>query len=206
MSGGGAAGAQSVSTLSAAIAFTVIFVALAWAVARALVVEIRLGHADAILVMAGAPVYFGRVAEAGRIFLEGRADKILLTNDGVRGSWSNTLQRNPLYYERATLRLIQAGVPTSRIELLPGAISGTYDEALLVRRYAQTHALHSLIIVTSDFHTRRTLLAARHALRGMPIEIGIERAAPFLGGLSPRGWYIVVGESIKLAYYYARYR
>jgi len=206
VSGGGAAGAQSVSTLSAAIAFTVIFVVLAWAVARALVVEIRLAHADAILVMAGAPVYFGRVAEAGRIFLEGRADKILLTNDGVRGSWSNTLQRNPLYYERATLRLIQAGVPTSRIELLPGDISGTYDEALLVRRYAQTHALHSLIIVTSDFHTRRTLLAVRHALRGMPIEIGIERAAPLLGGLSPRGWYIVVGESIKLAYYYVRYR
>ena len=206
MSGGGAAGAQSVSTLSAAIAFTVIFVVLAWAVARALVVEIRLAHADAILVMAGAPVYFVRVAEAGRIFLEGRADKILLTNDGVRGSWSNTLQRNPLYYERATLRLIQAGVPTSRIELLPGDISGTYDEALLVRRYAQTHALHSLIIVTSDFHTRRTLLAVRHALRGMPIEIGIERAAPLLGGLSPRGWYIVVGESIKLAYYYVRYR
>jgi len=206
VSGGGAAGAQSVSTLSAAIAFTVIFVVLAWAVARALVVEIRLAHADAILVMAGAPVYFVRVAEAGRIFLEGRADKILLTNDGVRGSWSNTLQRNPLYYERATLRLIQAGVPTSRIELLPGDISGTYDEALLVRRYAQTHALHSLIIVTSDFHTRRTLLAVRHALRGMPIEIGIERAAPLLGGLSPRGWYIVVGESIKLAYYYVRYR
>ena len=43
------------------------------------------------------PRLFGRVAHGGRLFLAGRAATIVLTNDGVRGSWSSTLQRSPLY-------------------------------------------------------------------------------------------------------------
>ena len=187
--------------------------AAAWALARALVVAVRLPRADAILVMAGAPVYFGRVAHAGRLLLEGRADKILLTNDGVRGSWSNTLQRNPLYYERATLRLMQAGVPTAKIELLPGSIASTYDEAMLARHYMRTHALGSLIVVTSDFHTRRALWAVRRALRHTGVAVGVEPAAPLFTSFSPwtwwrsrDGWRVVFGEYLKLAYYLGRYR
>ena len=185
---------------------------MAWAAARALVVELRLQHADAILVMAGAPVYFERVAHAGGLYLEGRADKILLTNDRVRGSWSRTLQRNPFYYERATLRLTQAGVPPDNIELIPGRITSTFDEAMLMREYARTHAVRSLIVVTSDYHTRRALWTLRRALRDTGIEVGIEPAPPGVGSTSPgtwwwhaRGWQMVFGEYVKLAYYRLRY-
>jgi len=201
--------------LTASIAFTVVVATLwaaAWAAGRALVVQVRLPRADAVLVMAGAPVYSGRVAYAGRLVLDGRASKILLTNDGVRGSWSKTLQRNPLYYERATLRLREAGVPPGAIELLPGNISGTYDEAMLIGEYARTHALTSLVVVTSDFHTRRALWAVRRALRDAAVDIGIEPAVPLFTAFSPRtwcwsprGWNTVVGEYLKLAYYCARY-
>lgn len=187
--------------------------ALAWAAARALVVEVKLPHADVILVMAGAPVYFGRTAEAGRLFLDGRADRILLTNDGVRGSWSRTLQRNPLYYERAMLRLTQAGVPASSIELLPGRISSTFDEAALMRTYARTHAVKSVIIVTSEYHTRRALWTLRRVLRDTGTEIGVEPANPIFGSVSPwnwwwsaGGWQTVFGEYVKLAYYRVHYR
>lgn len=200
-----------------AIALSIVLLLLAWAaawgVARALVVQVPLPHSDAILVMAGAPVYFARVAHAGRLFLDGRADKILLTNDGVRGSWSNTLQRNPLYYERATLRLTLAGVPATAIDLLPGHIASTYDEAILARQYAQIHSLKSVIVVTSDFHSRRALWALRRALRDTDVVVGVDPAAPLFATVSPRtwwlfprGWQAVVGEYLKLAYYRARYR
>jgi len=186
--------------------------ALAWAAARALVVEVKLHHADVILVMAGAPVYFWRTAEAGRRFLDGRADRILLTNDGVRGSWSRTLQRNPLYYERAMLRLTQAGVPASSIELLPGRISSTFDEAALMRAYACTRGIKSVIIVTSEYHTRRALWTLRRVLRDTGAEIGVEPATPIFGNISPRnwwwsarGWQMVFGEYVKLAYYRVHY-
>src|SRR4030095_8770229 len=138
---------------------------------------------------AGAPVYFGRAAEAGRLFLDGRADRILLTNDGVRGSWSRTLQRNPLYYERAILRLTQAGVPASSIELLPGRISSTFDEAALMRAYARTHAVKSVIIATSEYHTRRALCTLPRVLRGRGAEIGVEPANPIFGSVSPWNWW-----------------
>lgn len=186
--------------------------ALAWAAARALVVYVRLQHADVILVMAGAPVYFERVAHAGRLFLDGRADKVLLTNDGTRGSWSRTLQRNPLLYERAILRMTQAGVPPASIELLPGRISSTFDEAALMREYARTHAVKSLIVVTSDYHTRRALWALRRVLRDTGVEVGIEPVVPLFSSVSPRtwwlharGWQMVFGEYVKLAYYRLRY-
>src|SRR5262245_9055429 len=110
--------------------------ALSWIVARLLVVTVRLPQADLVLVMSGASVYFGRVAEAGRVFLAGRADQILLTNDGVRGSWSHTLQKNPFYYERAQLRLAAAGVPLNKVGLLRGRIASTFDEAELLGHYS----------------------------------------------------------------------
>ena len=186
--------------------------ACAWVAARALVVAAPLRHVDAIVVMSGAPVYFGRTAHAGRLFLEGRANTILLTNDGVRGSWSNTLQRNPLYYERATLRLTQAGVPAAAIEVLPGRVSSTYEEAILVRDYAQAHHLKTLLVVTSDFHTRRALWTMRRVLRASPVQVGVEAAAPVFATFSPAtwwsswaGWRTVLGEYLKLIGYLVRY-
>lgn len=125
----------------------------------------------------------------------------------------NTLQRNPLYYERATLRLTMAGVPKTAIELLPGHISSTYDEAMLVRQYVRTHQLESLIGVTSGFHSRRAAWTVRRALRDMDVAVGVDPATPLFATvsprtwwLSPRGWQMVPGEYLKLAYYRVRYR
>jgi len=187
-------------------------VALVPAIAGALVVQVPVHHADAILVLSGAPVYFGRAEHAGRMFLAGRATTILLTNDGVRGSWSHTLQRNPLYYERAILRLTRAGVPRASIEVLPGRTSSTFDESMRVREYALAHSITSLIVVTSDYHTRRALWTVRKALRGMDVNVGIEPTATLFADLSPanwrwhlRGWRLVLGEYVKLGYYRVRY-
>jgi uncharacterized SAM-binding protein YcdF (DUF218 family) len=173
---------------------------------RALVVQVSLPRADAIVVMAGAPVYFDRVAQAGRLFLDGRAPRILLTNDGVRGSWSRTLQRNPLYYERAILRLNQAGVPSSAVEVLPGRVTGTFEEASLISDFAREHAFTSLIVVTSDFHTRRAFWSVRRALQGAGIDVGVEPAASSAAWWKTNGVQAVFSEYGKLAYYLVHYR
>jgi uncharacterized SAM-binding protein YcdF (DUF218 family) len=186
---------------------------LAWMAARALIVRDSPVHADAVLVLSGAPVYFERVAYAGRLFADGRADTVLLTNDGVKGSWSMTLGRNPLYYERATLRLTQAGVPPSSIEILQGPITSTHDEAVLVREYVSAHPIKSLIIITSQYHTRRALWTVRQVFKGTPVEIGIEPADPGQNTPPPAtwwlhatGWHTVPVEWVKLPYYWLRYQ
>jgi len=186
---------------------------LAWFAARALVVQVRLPErADALLVLAGAPVYFERIAHAGDLYLGGRAGTVLLTNDGIRGSWSRTLQRNPYYYERATLRLTQAGVPPEHIQVLPGPrVRSTYDEAKLVRAYVEAHPTSSILIVTSPYHTRRALWSLRHVLDDLPVQIGVEPApspeAPseITWWLHRRGWQTVAAEYVKLAYYMVHY-
>ena len=177
-----------------------------WLLSRALVVQVSLPRADAIAVMAGAPTYFDRVAHAGRLFLDGRAPRILLTNDGVRGSWSRTLQRDPFYYERAILRLNQAGVPSSAIEVLPGRVTGTFEEANRISDAVQNHGFKSLIVVTSDFHTRRAFWSVRRALQGTGVEIGVEPAASSGDWWRTNGVQAVLSEYGKLMYYLVRYR
>ena len=195
---------------SKALLFAAAVVVLAggsiWLMRRALVVQVNLPRADAIVVMAGAPVYFDRVAQAGRLFLDGRAPRILLTNDGVRGSWSRTLQRNPFYYERAILRLNQAGVPSTAIEVVPGRVTGTFEEANRISDVVENHGFKSVIVVTSDFHTRRAFWSLRRALRGTGVEVGVEPTASSADWWRTNGLQAMLSEYGKLMYYLVRYR
>lgn len=199
-------GALTLKALSFATAVVVLGCAVLWMLSRALVVQVSLARADAIVVMAGAPVYFDRTAYAGRLFLDGRAPRIVLTNDGVRGSWSRTLQRNPLYYERAILRLNQAGIPAAAIDVLPGRVTGTFEEATRISEFARDHRFRSLIVVTSDFHTRRAFWSVRRALSGTGIDVGIEPAASPAEWWRTNGLQAVFSEYGKLMYYWVRYR
>jgi uncharacterized SAM-binding protein YcdF (DUF218 family) len=184
----------------------------AWVAARALVVEEPLPRADVLLVLAGAGVYGERVTHAARLFFDGRSGKIVLTNDGSLQSWSRTLQRNPLSVERAMLLLGRLGVPPGNVEALQGRVASTYDEALLMRRYAEAHQLTSIVVVTSGYHTRRASWTLRRVFRGTGIQIGIEPAPLQPGTPSPatwwwsaRGWPMVAGEYVKLVYYRFRH-
>ena len=191
--------------LFAAAVVVVAFVVI-WILSRALVVQVSLPRADAIVVMAGAPVYFDRVAQAGRLYLDGRAPRILLTNDGVRGSWSRTLQRNPLYYERAILRLNQAGIPSSAVSVLPGRVTGTFEEASRISDFAREQGFASLIVVTSDFHTRRAFWSVRRALQGARIDVGVEPTASSAAWWKTNGIQAVFSEYLKLVYYWVHFR
>jgi uncharacterized SAM-binding protein YcdF (DUF218 family) len=190
----------------------------AWAVvarvaAGALIVSAEMPRADAMVVLAGSSTYVERTRRAAEIFREGRAMKVVLTDDGQKGGWSNELERNPRFVERAADELVRAGVPRGEIEALPQIVSNTHDEALLVRDYARSRGLRSILIVTSAYHSRRALWTFRRAFDGSGIAVGLESVAPgeqtpALGTwwLYPHGWRVVAGEYVKLVYYRLRYR
>jgi uncharacterized SAM-binding protein YcdF (DUF218 family) len=97
--------------------------------------------------------------------------------------------------------------------VLPGAVSSTYDEAVLLRDYALSHQLRSLLFVTSAYHSRRALWTLEHVFAGSGIEVGLDSPPPgrdtprpFIWWLSPRGWATVAGEYPKLVYYWLKYR
>ena len=181
---------------------------LAWVAARALIVRADLARADAIIVLGGSSTYVERAQLAAQLFRAGRAPKILLTNDNRQGGWSNAEWRNPLFVERAAAELRRAGVPADGIEVLPQPVSSTYEEARLLRAYAGTHGLKSLLVVTSAYHSRRALWVLRRVLAGSGVEVGIEPVAPgaqtprpAVWWLRPGGWSAVAAEYPKLIYY-----
>lgn len=185
---------------------------LAWAAARALQVRVEIPHADALVVLAGSSTYVERTHLAARLFKERRAPVVLLTNDNEQGGWSEASQRNPFFVERAIDELVGAGVPRANIEVIPAAVTSTYDEAQTLREYAVKHNLRTLLIVTSAYHSRRALWTIRRVFRGTGVEVGLEPAAPAsptpspaLWWLSQRGWKSVAGEYGKLIYYSIHY-
>ncbi len=185
---------------------------VAWLAAEALIVRAHLGHADALVVLGGSSTYRERTSRAAQLFKEGRASRILLTNDNVQGGYSPKEDRNPLFVELAFDELKRQGVPADKIDIVPGTVSSTYDEAVCLRIYADEMKFRSILIVTSAYQSRRALWTMRRAFRGSKTEIGIEPVAP--GAQSPRawtwwryrlGWQMVPGEYVKIAYYRLKY-
>jgi uncharacterized SAM-binding protein YcdF (DUF218 family) len=185
---------------------------IAWAAARLLIVEAAIQSPDAIIVLSGSSTYLERASWAAKLYREGRAPLIVLTNDGVVSGWDNREDRNPLFYELSMRRMQQEGVPSTRIQIAPGQAFGTYDESLLVRDFAVEHRLHRLLIVTSGYHSRRALWSIQHACEGSGIEVGIDSAPPGWQTPSPwvwwskrKGWNLVAGEYLKMIYYRTKY-
>jgi uncharacterized SAM-binding protein YcdF (DUF218 family) len=183
----------------------------AWAAAAALVVRADVGRADALVVLSGSAAYAERARRAAELYREGRAPRVLLTDDGQRGPWSEARQENTFFVERAREALLRDGVPAGSVEVLPGRVTSTHDEAVAARAYAERDGARSLLFVTSPYHTRRALWTMRRAFRGSGVEVGVEPAeadgpTPWAWWLSRRGWRSVALEYPKLVYYYWEYR
>ena len=184
----------------------------AWAGAKFLIVEAPLDKADAIVVLGGSATYKERAHEAARLLHEGRSQLILITNDNMRGPWSSAEQRNLYYYERSFDELRNAGIAAQNIEVVMDPVASTYEEAQVVRDYAQQHGLKAILIVTSAYHSRRALWVFSRVFRDTGIRIGLAAAAPgeqspppATWWLSARGWKLVPGEYVKMVYYMINY-
>jgi uncharacterized SAM-binding protein YcdF (DUF218 family) len=196
--------------LLAALAWT----PLAWLAAAALVVpDDAPPRADAIVVLSGSGAYLERTRLAAQLYRAGRAPRVVLTNDDQPGGWSVERERTLYFIERAADELRRGGVPDAAITPLPEPVASTYDEAQLLRAYAARTSSRSLVVVTSAYHSRRARWTWRRAFAGSQTAFGFVSVAPGAqmpsrGGwwLSGRGWHVVAGEYVKLAYYLLRRR
>jgi len=196
-----------------AIVLVVVGWLLAWGAARLLVVRAPVEHTDAIVVLSGSSRLAERNHLAAELFRQGRAPRVILTNDNVQPGWDDKEQRNPFSYENARKILESNGVPAERIEVLMpsvnGKYGGTYGELELVRGYASQQQLRSLLIVTSAYHSRRALWTASNLFKGTGVALGLELAnptpSPWVWWLLPDGWRMVTGEYLKMLYYWPRF-
>lgn len=184
----------------------------AWLAAELLIVKSEVASADAIVVLSGSSTYVERTAWAAKLYREGRASLVVLTNDGLISGWDQKEQRNPYYYELAMRKLQDAGVPADRIQIVTGTAAGTYEESLEIREFATSHQLSRLLVVTSAYHSRRAFWSMRRAFEGTGTQIGIDSPPP--GWQTPSrwlwwsrrwGWKVVGGEYVKMIYYWSKY-
>ena len=198
--------------LIAALLLMALAPVVAWAAAELLIVKADLPLADAIVIFSGSSTYLERADWAAKLYREGRAPLIVLTNDGLISGWDRREERNPYFYELASRRLQQQGVPADRIQLADGRALGTYEESVLIRDHAASHNLKKLLVVTSGYHSRRALWSMRRACEGSGIQVGIDPTPPGSQTPSPWrwwsrrwGWKVVAGEYVKMAYYWTHY-
>lgn len=186
----------------------------AWGLSAYLVTERRLNNAEAAVVLAGSEDFLERNREAARLYSIGAIPMIILTNDGLRGGWDNALERNPFFVERAKWELVNSGVPENAIVVLQQVVagdashlkSGTEFESEVILKHCQASGIRSLIVVTSAFHSRRTLLIFDSLAQTRSGDIKVGLSFPESKSLLPpspiwwlslKGWKTVSNEYFK---------
>jgi len=161
--------------------------------ARLLIAEDPPERVDAVVVLAGDP-WYERTATAAAMVRSGEAHLLVVTG-GEPGPGDSA--------ESLRDKAIALGVPAERIRM--EAVSRSTRESLLaVAPILRREGARKVALVTSPYHQRRTLLAARKALPGVAL-----RSRPALpSAWSPRGWWrepdsrrVVFSEYGKLLYY-----
>ncbi|SFJ25556.1 Uncharacterized SAM-binding protein YcdF, DUF218 family [Desulfomicrobium apsheronum] len=168
-----------------------------------LVVSEPLPKADVMVVMAGGRDV--RLPSVAALYKEGVAQRVLLTNDGIFAGWSTKYDRNLYLVEWAREDLLEMGVPEDAIVSLSYTASGTIHDALNTLDYVRAHPeIRSLLVVTTDYHTRRTLWTFGLVFEGEGTQIGI-CPVPDLSQSWWRRVQVTYLEFLKYVYYRLRY-
>jgi uncharacterized SAM-binding protein YcdF (DUF218 family) len=158
------------------------------AAGRYLVVEQALERSDAIVVLGGGRVE--RWLEAVELFRAGWAPHIVLSRGRIEPAELRLREsgiRFPAEAELVRDAMVQMNVPADAIVILHTSLDNTAQEATSVRRVASAAGWHRLIVVTSKYHTRRTLFAFERDFRGTSIEIRV-RGTRYESATPDRWW------------------
>src|SRR5947199_9705537 len=141
--------------------FFVIFCAVLYLVRRPIlrfaaemwIVEDPLDKADALIVLGDDNFYADRSTRAAQLFREGKAPVIVASGRRLRpmAGIAELMEHD----------LVERGVPKDRIVRLAHDADNTREEAEALRKLAAERKWHSVIVVTSNYHTRR----ARYVFR-----------------------------------------
>jgi uncharacterized SAM-binding protein YcdF (DUF218 family) len=114
---------------------------------ESLVVEDPLEKSDAIIILSDDNFYGDRATRAAELFRQKLAPVVVAS--GIR------LRPNAGIAELMTHDLIERGVPRENILPFPQDADNTREEAQFLQKLVQERNWKSVIVVTSNYHTRR---------------------------------------------------
>ncbi len=146
--------------------------------AESWVVDEPAAHADAIIVLGDDNFYADRATRAAELYRQGVAG--IVVGSGRR------LRPNAGISELMEHDLVERGVPKEKIIRFVHDAESTSDEGNALVHLAGSHKWKSVVVVTSNYHTRR----ARYILqKEFPPSIAVSIASARDGDFDPQRWW-----------------
>jgi uncharacterized SAM-binding protein YcdF (DUF218 family) len=142
------------------------------------VVEDQPEKADAIFLLGDDNISADRASRAAELYREGWAPRIVASGRSLRpyASLAELMQHD----------LADRGVPSAAVIRLPHTAANTREEAVLLRRMSDRQHWRRVLVVTSNYHTRR----ARHIYTRVfrdSADVRVIAARDF--GYNPSNWW-----------------
>ncbi|RHW39551.1 YdcF family protein [Lysinibacillus yapensis] len=117
-----------------------------------LVVNEKPKNSDVIIVLSGGSE---RLEKAAGLYHSGYADYVLLTNSNASGTTKE--------------KAMALGIPENAL-IMEGKATSTYTNALFAKDKIDKYSFNSAIVVTSDYHIRRTKLSFDRVFKDSQME------------------------------------
>lgn len=146
--------------------------------AESWVVDEPAAHADAIVVLGDDNFYGDRAARATELFREGVAPVVVASG--------RRLRPNAGISELLEHDLVERGVPKEKVLRLAHDGDDTIEEAVVLAKFAEGQHWKNLVIVTSNYRTRRV----RYIFgKVFPARYAISVAGARDGNFDPQRWW-----------------
>ena len=160
--------------------------------------------ADAIICLSGDRET--RNPECLRLWKDGYAKRLFVTAEKPKNKEFNQLELSHLQFAQAVTKRMQLDALWELLPSLTDGATSTFDEAADALAMAQKEGWGRIILVTDEFHTRRSLLAFQKVFEGSSIEVEVAGAPNEVFGVddwwkSDRGILAYFGETIKYPIY-----
>lgn len=142
-------------------------------------------HADAAVVLSGSnPATVARFDEAVRLLERGGVEHVVLLVHArvVWGDWYPDVARR--FIEREYDEHV-----AEKIIVCEGLADSTSEEAKALQKCLAEPGWESIVVVTSNYHTRRAKLIWNAMLEQQPPHLSLAVHGVFDGSFAPRGWW-----------------
>jgi len=142
------------------------------------IVEDQLERSDAIIMLSDDNFYADRATRAAELFRQGLAPEIVASGRRLRPFAGIA--------ELMVHDLVERGVPKDKIEAFPQDADNTREEAMALSQFVARKKWRSVIVVTSNYHTRR----GRYIFhRVFPPTVRVRVASARDGDFDPEQWW-----------------
>jgi uncharacterized SAM-binding protein YcdF (DUF218 family) len=142
------------------------------------VVEDTLDHSDAIFVLSDDNFYADRATRASQVYRQGLAPIVVASGRRLRpyAGVAELIEHD----------LIERGVPKDKILRVAHDADNTREEAITLAQVAKQKKWRSIIVVTSNFHTRRARYIFSHVF---PKDTKVRITGARDGDFDPERWW-----------------